>query len=141
MQVHIQPWPSCSAGCTFAFYKKYNKALLQNMLEELMHWHASMLRSICNRNDHPDMAIQRRLSDLDQEQWRQQRRFLKNDAKQEMKHGEFLAKQRDSGKRKFEDMSATEQQTLEEFETNKSKRRHEAMRVRKLPYFHGEMIR
>ena len=105
-----------------------------------MTWHASLLQSIRERKDEPHMTIARRVSDLDQRQWRQQRRFLKNDAKQEMKHGEFLAKQRDSGKRKFEDMSATEQQILEDFETDKSKRRYEKIRVRKLPYFHGEML-
>ena len=67
------------------------------------------------------MAIARRLSDLDEKQWQQQRREKMWEVKQQITEGEFLAKQRDRGKRKFEDMSATEQQVLEDFDTQKSK--------------------
>ena len=37
-------------------------------------------------------------------------------------------------------MSATEQQALEDFETQKSIRQHEALSVRKPAYFRGEML-
>ena len=77
------------------------------------------------------MTIARRLSDLDERKWQQQRRQNKSEAKQRIKDGEFLAKQRDRGKRTFEDMSATEQQLIEDYETQKSSREYEALRVKK----------
>ena len=57
-----------------------------------------------------------------------------------MVEGIHLAKERDSSKRKFEDMSATEQQTLEDFDTNKSSKRHESACAKKLPFFRGNML-
>jgi len=50
------------------------RAPLQTMLEDLMIWHASLLRSLVKRQEHPDMATARMLSDLDQKPWNSQRR-------------------------------------------------------------------
>ena len=122
------------------FTKTVDNALLQNMLDEFMTWHASLLQSIQGRKDEPHMAIARRLSDLDQKQWQQQRREKMWEVKQQIKEGEFLAKQRDRGKRKFEDMSEREQQTLEDLETQKLKREYDSHCVRKPPRFHGKML-
>ena len=122
------------------FKGKINKALLQNMLEEFMTWHASLLQSILEHQDHPDMTTARRLSDLDQKQWQQRRRQTKLEAKQQVQRGTFLAEQRDNGKRKFEDMSAAEQQLLEDFETQKSSKQYEEARVKRPRYFHGKML-
>ena len=113
------------------------KALLQNMLEEFMTWHASLLQSLLEHQQHPDVIMARRLSDLDQmrnELWR----LCKMKAKQRMNYGASLVEQRDSRKRKFDDaslaeqrdsrkrtfddMSATEQQILEDFDTQKARR-------------------
>jgi hypothetical protein len=116
------------------------KALLQNMLEEFMTWHASLLQSLIQRNTHPAVVLAHRLSDLDQHEWQKQRRQCKIKATQRMDHGAFLVKERDSGKRKFDDMSATEQQTLEDFETQKSRRMYEATRANKPPHFRGRML-
>ena len=41
-----------------------------------------------------------------------------------MNYGASLAEQRDSNKRKFDDMSATEQQILHDFDTQKAKKRY-----------------
>ena len=119
---------------------KINKALLQNMLEEFMTWHASLLQSILEHQDHPDMTTARRLSDLDQKQWQQRRRQTKLEAKQQVQRGTFLAEQRDNGKRQFEDMSVAEQQLLEDFETQKSSKQYEEARVKRPNYFHGKML-
>ena len=110
------------------------------MLEEFMTWHASLLQSILEHQDHPDMTTARRLSDLDQKQWQQRRRQTKLEAKQQVQRGTFLAEQRDNGKRQFEDMSATEQQVLEDFETQKSKKQYAQECVKKLPYFQSKML-
>ena len=104
------------------------------MLEEFVNWHVSLLHSLLERQQHPDVIVARsnavilanRLSDLDQHEWPKQRRQCKMKAKQRMDHGAFLVEERDPGKRKFDDMSATEQQTLEDFETKKSRRMYEA---------------
>ena len=110
------------------------------MLEEFMTWHASLLQSILEHQTHTDMTTARRLSDLDQKQWQQRRRQTKWEAKQKIQRGTFLAEQRDNGKRKFDDMSATEQQLLEDFETQKSRKQYEEARVKRPKYFHGKML-
>jgi hypothetical protein len=48
-----------------------------------------------------------------------------------MEQGARLAKERDSNRRKFEDMSATEQQILEDFDTGKAAKRHAQERGKK----------
>jgi hypothetical protein len=50
-----------------------DRALLQNMLDDFMKRHASLLQSILDREQHPDMTTARKLSDLDQKQWRRKR--------------------------------------------------------------------
>ena len=119
-----------------------NKALLQNMLEAFMIWHASLLHSLLEREKHPDMTIARKLSDLDHRQWREERQQRKCEANQRLRQGRHLASQRDSRKRKCDDMSATEQQLLEDFETRKSEKQYEEARgpFKKLPYFHGKIL-
>ena len=50
-----------------------------------------------------------------------------------MVQGSNLVKERDSGKRKFNDMSVTEQQVLEDYETNKSAKRFKKECGKRLP--------
>ena len=47
---------------------------------------------------------------------------------------------RDSKKRTYQEMSATEQQLLEDFETNTSRRQYAEARAARLPSFRGTMI-
>ena len=54
--------------------KATTKAMFQNMLEELMTWHASLLQSLLDRQEHPDMKHVRRLSALNEQKWQMQRR-------------------------------------------------------------------
>ena len=81
-----------------------------------------------------------RLSDLDQKQWQTERRREKNEAQQRLNQGAHLATLRDSGKKQFDDMSATEQQVLEDFDYNISKKRHEALRVQKSEPFRRKLL-
>ena len=57
-----------------------------------------------------------------------------------MVQGSRLENERDSSKRKFEDMSATEQQVLEDFDTGRSAQRYDKACEKKLPYFRGQML-
>ena len=110
------------------------------MLDEFMTWHASMLHSIIERQQHPDMAIARKLSELDLKQWRAKRQQRKWEAKQRVHQGAFLAEQRYSRKRKLADMSATEQQVLKEFDSKRLKEQYDQERVKKLPRFTGTLL-
>ena len=96
-----------------------------------MTWHASLLQSLLERQQHPDMTTARRLSDLDEMQWRAERQQINWEAKQRVHQGAFLAEQRYSRKRKFADMSATEQQFVEECETWRSKKQNEQACLKK----------
>ena len=120
--------------------KAPSKAILQSMLEDLMTWHASLLHSILDHQSHPDMANARKLAALDQTDWRIHRRERKKEAQQRMVQGSRLVKERDSSKRNFEDMSAAEQQVLEDFDTGRSAQRHAKECEKKLPCFRGKML-
>ena len=54
--------------------------------------------------------------------------------------GSCLVKERDSSKRKFEDMSDTEQQVLLDFDTGRSAQRHAKESEKNLPCFRGKML-
>jgi len=120
--------------------KAPSKAMLQSMLEELMTWHASLLQSILERQNHPDMANARKLAALDQTVWRMHRRERKKEAQQRMVQGSRLVKERDSSKRNFEDMSDAEQQVLVDFDTGRSAQRHAKESEKNLPCFRGKML-
>ena len=77
------------------------------------------------------MIIALKLSDLNEGEWRETRQQLKNDAKQRLKDGARLSKQKDTGKRMWNEMSSTEKQLIEDYETNKSRREYEMLRVKK----------
>ena len=61
-------------------------------------------------------------------------------AKQQFNEGARLSEQRDSGKRIFENMSATEQQILEDYDTRKTQKEHAKIFGKRLPQFRGKMI-
>ena len=111
--------------------KTPNEVLLQNMLDEFMSWHASLLQSIVQCKAHPDMAIALKLSDLNEGVWRETRQRLKNEAILRLKDGARLSKQKDIGKRTWTEMSSTERQLVEDYETNKSKRAYDKLLVQK----------
>ena len=64
----------------------------------------------------------------------------KRKAKERINQGARLSEERDSSKRKFEDMSATEQQILEEYDTGKTHKEHAKASGKKLPQFRGKML-
>ena len=114
--------------------------MLQHMLEELMTWHASLLHSLLDHERHPDMANARKLASLDERLWQQERREKTTQAREAMVQGKRLVEERDSKKRTYQEMSATEQQLLEDFETNKSRKRYAEASAARLPSFRGKML-
>ena len=77
------------------------------------------------------MAIAIKLSDRNERKWRETRQRLKNDARLRLKTGARLSKQKDTGKRTWNEMSSTEKQLIEDYETRKSERAYETLLVKK----------
>ena len=120
--------------------QKPHKALINEMLEELMTWYASLLQSMIEHREHPRMDDARKFAHLGQAEWREQRRKAKEAARQEIREGKQLQKQRDDKKRKYDDMTATEQLHLENFETGKSENRLKQLTMKNMPPFKGKML-
>ena len=121
----------------YRFKKVINKALLQNMLDEFMIWHSSLLQYIVQYKAHPDMAVAVKLSDLNEGQWRETRQRLKNEARHRLKDDARLSKQKDTGKRMWNEMSSTEKELIEDYETTKNRREYEWLLVKKPPINRG----
>ena len=113
------------------FKKMVSKAVLQNMLDEFMSWHCSLLQYIVQYKAHPDMAIALKLSDPKESEWREARQRLKNEARLRLKDGECLSIQKEIGKRTWSEMSFAERELIEDYETKKSKSEYEKLLVKK----------
>ena len=122
--------------------KPLNKPKLQSMVQELMTWHASMLQSILDRQKHPGMATAHMCSAKNVwcKKWRTNRREEKSKAWVDLRQGQNLAKERDSGKRKFDAMSATEQQLVEDHDCDRLKKRYKETKIEKMPPFRGKKL-
>ena len=72
-----------------------------------------------------------KLSALDQKQWQAERRRRKYEAQEQLREGAHLAELRDSDRKRYHDMSATEQRVLEDFECGKLRKLHDEVRVQK----------
>ena len=107
------------------------RAAMETMLEELMIWHACLLQWLVKRQDNPNTIIARKLSDLNQKEWQAERRHRKSELQQQLRQGTHLAELRDTKRKRFDDMSATEQRVLEDYDCGKLQRRLDDVRVRK----------
>ena len=101
------------------------RALLEYWLERFMTWHTSLLQWLVERKQDPNTIIAR---------------SEKSEARQRLSQGAHLATIRDSGKKQFNDMSATEQQVLVDFDANKLQKRHEELRVQKPEPFRRKLL-
>ena len=104
---------------------------IEPMLDELMIWHCCLLQWLVMRQGDPNTIIARKLSDLDQKQWQAERRCRKYELQQQLRQGAHLAELRDTKRKRFDDMSATEQRVLEDYDSGKLQKRHDDVRIRK----------
>ena len=111
--------------------KQVQSALLQNMLQEFMTWHGSLLRWLADQEKDPWVYMARKLSDLNLKEWQIERRRRKWEAQQELQQGTHLAKLRDGNNKRRHDMSATEQRVLEDFDSGKLEKQFDDRRVLK----------
>ena len=115
-------------------------SLLQRMLAEAMCWHASLLHSLVRHECHEGMETARSLADLNQAEWRRKRQTAKHDAKELLVLGERLSMEKEVDKRKYDDMSASEQQAMEDFENKELHKLYDATKIKKMPKFKGVLF-
>jgi hypothetical protein len=97
--------------------------MLQSSLEDCIAWFTSLANHIVIHRSQEGFNLQLSASSRDpQEQQRQQtRREALQKARDALRVGATLAKQRDKGKRTYHDMDDAEQKTLDDYETGRTK--------------------
>ena len=98
--------------------------MLQSSLDDCMQWFTSLANDIVTHQSQEGFDLQLSASSRDpQEQQRQQtRREALQKARDALRLGATLAKQRNKGKRTYDDMDDAEQKTLEDYETGRTKK-------------------
>ena len=98
--------------------------MLQSGMHECLQWYSCLANAIVVHQSQEGFEAQQSASSLDeQEQQRQQtRREALQKARDALRLGAELSKQRDDRKRSYDDMNDAEQKTLEDYETGRAKR-------------------
>ena len=89
---------------------------LQRILADGIRWYASLLQSLVVYSEDLEMEHARQMSDLGLTAWFRPRRQTFVLAKETFKLGKRLCEERDSKKRCYEEMSATERFTVEDYD-------------------------
>ena len=99
-------------------------SMLQSGLDECLQWYSSLANDIVVHQTQEGFDAQLSASSLDeQEQQRQQtRREALQKARDALRLGAALAKERDDRKRSYDDMNDAEQKILEDYETGRTKK-------------------
>ena len=127
-------------GCWPLRSKKHiDQELLQSTLDKALPWYASLLQSVVDHDSLPHMAERRALGAKTKCPAQEQRRQSLRQAIDEKRRGRALARARDEGKRRYEDMSATEQQLLEAYDTGATEKKRKRHLVPAQPPFRGDV--
>jgi hypothetical protein len=104
--------------------KVLNMGMLQSGLDECLQWYSCLANDIVVHQTQESFDAQLSASSLDeQERQRQQtRRQALQKARDALRLGAALAKQRKDRKRSYDDMDDAEQKTLEDYETGRTKK-------------------
>ena len=121
--------------------QKPDIGMLQSSLNECLQWYCSLANGIRAHQTQKGIAEHHLASSLDEQQReRQQRRREElQKVKDALQTGAALAKQRDCGKRSYEEMDGAEQKMLEEYETGAAKKAMEDLTLPKLQPFRCEL--
>ena len=121
--------------------QKPDIGMLQSSLNECLQWYCSLANGIMAHQTQKGVAEHHLASSLDEQQReRQQRRREElQKVKDALQTGAALAKQRDCGKRSYEEMDGAEQKMLEEYETGAAKKAKEDLTLPKLQPFRCEL--
>ena len=115
--------------------------MLQSGLDECLQWYSSLANGIVVHETQKGFKEQHLASSLDEQQrQRQQRRREELQKVQNaLQIGAALAKQRDRGKRSYEDMDGAEQKMLKEYETGTAKKAKQDVTLQKMTPFRCKM--
>ena len=117
--------------------------MLQSGLEECLQWYTGLANDIVKHKTQEGFHAQLSASSLDeQERQRQQtRREALQKARDALRLGAILAKERDDRKRCYYDMNEAEQKMLEDYETGKTKRAKQRLTIPRMKPFRGKLQR
>ena len=117
--------------------KRLDMGMLQSGLDECLQWYTCLANNIVVHQTQEGFDAQLSASSLDeQEQQRQQtRREALQKARDALRLGAALAKQRDDRKRSYDDMNDAEQKTLEDYETGRAKRTKQSYTIPRMNPF------
>ena len=120
---------------------KLDAGMLQSSLEECLRWYVSFANDIVTYKTQEGFACQLSASSLDTEerQRQQTRRQALQKAREAVRLGATLAKQRDGSKRSYDDMDEAEQKTLEDYDTGRTKKAKQGLTTPKLKPFRGKL--
>ena len=115
--------------------------MLQSGLDECLQWYSCLANDIVLHQTQEGFDAQLSASSLDeQERQRQQtRREALQKARDALRLGAALAKERDDRKRSYDDMSDAEQKILESYETGRTKKAKQCSTTPKLKPFRGKL--
>ena len=115
--------------------------MLQRGLDECLQWYSCLANDIVDHQTQEGFDAQQSASSLDeQERQRQQTRWeALQKARDALRLGAFLVKERDGGKRSYWDMNDAEQKTLEDFETGRSQKEKQRSTLQRLKPFRCQL--
>ena len=98
--------------------------MLQSSLKECVHWYSCLANEIVVHKNQKGFDATRSASFLEERdrQLHQARREAIQKARDTLRQGAALAKQRDDKKRFYDDMNDAEQKILEDYETGRTKK-------------------
>ena len=117
--------------------KVLDMGILQRGLDECLQWYTCLANDIVVHQTQEGFDAQLSASSLDeQERQRQQtRREALQKARDALRLGKALAKQRDDRKRSYDDMNEAEQKTLEDYETGRTKKAKQNFSAKRMTPF------
>ena len=117
--------------------KVLDVGMLQSGLHECLHWYTCLANEIVVHRSQEGFDAQLSASSLDrQERQRQQTRREKlQKARDALRLGAALAKQRDDKKRSYNDMDDAEQKVLEDYESGRTKKAKQGLTTPKMKPF------
>ena len=112
-----------------------DECLLQSCMDDCFQWFLRVAKDIVKRTEHPDYQVQLDLSSLTPSEAQIRRREQLQQARQKLQDGKRLATLFHGKKRTYDEMSPSEQQAFEDFDTGKCLKHVRANQVERLQPF------
>ena len=121
--------------------KVLDMGMLQSGLDECLQWYCCLANDIVVHKTQEGFDAQLSASSKDeQERQRQQtRREALQKARDALRRGAALAKERDDGKRSYDDMDDAEQKMLEDYETGRTKKAKQGLTTPRMKPFRSQL--